>query len=178
LKRNKLIRIYLNDHMAGAVVGEELTRRALKNNQGNEFGRFLAELLREISEDRRALAELMAREGVARNPVKGVGAWLAEKAGRVKANGRIRGYSDLSRLLEFEGLTLGVAGKRAGWVALMQALGTVEVAGSSLQQLAERATSQLERLEAHRLEAARIALGSSGSERPTRSAGGPEESPR
>jgi hypothetical protein len=158
MSRKKLMRIYLNDHMAGSILGEQLARRSLRNNRGNAFGSFLADLLSEIQRDRRALEELLAREGIARNPVKGAGAWLAEKLGRAKVNGRVRGYSDLSRLLELEGLALGVEGKRAGWMAMRQAFGNIELAGFTLEELAERASSQREQLERHRREAALIAF--------------------
>ena len=48
-------------------------------------------------------------------------AWIAEKAGRLKLNGQIRGYSPLSRLVELEGLEVGVTGKRSLWQALSRA---------------------------------------------------------
>ncbi|HEY5356166.1 MAG TPA: hypothetical protein VIJ82_00465 [Streptosporangiaceae bacterium] len=40
--------------------------------------------------------------------------WLAEKAGRLKFNGRLRARSPLSNLVELELLRLGVEGKAAG----------------------------------------------------------------
>ena len=43
-----------------------------------------------------------------------------EKAGRLKMNGELFEYSPLSRLVEFEGLTLGVTGKLSLWKVLEQ----------------------------------------------------------
>ena len=44
--------------------------------------------------------------------------WTGEKLGRLKLNGQLLGYSPLSRLIELEGLMLGIAGKLAMWIAL------------------------------------------------------------
>jgi hypothetical protein len=53
----RLLAIYLNDHLAGATVGVELTRRAARENTGSELGVFLREvLLPEIREDRQTLS--------------------------------------------------------------------------------------------------------------------------
>ena len=50
------------------------------------------------------------------DPVKDAGGWLLEKAGRLKLNGQLKGYSPLPRLVELEGLALGVTAKLAsGW---------------------------------------------------------------
>ena len=45
-------------------------------------------------------------------------AWMAEKAARLKLNGRLLSRSPLSSLEELEMLRLGVEGKAAGWRTL------------------------------------------------------------
>jgi hypothetical protein len=156
----RLLPIYLNDHLAGATVGLELARRALRENEGTELGAFLGELLAEIREDRQTLIRLMERLGVARSPVKIAASWTAEKLGRLKLNGRLTGYSPLSRLLELEGLAGGIEAKRALWLALGEIRDRDErLRELDLAALAERARSQRERLEPHRLAAAAEALG-------------------
>lgn len=154
---NRYLRIYLNDHLAGAVAGEELAKRCLKNNQGTDLGVFLARLVGEIREDRDALARVMAGVGARRDPVKGPAAWVAEKVGRAKLNGRVRGYSPLSRVLELEGLALGVEGKLRAWRTLQSASVRVP-ADIDLDRLVARAEEELEELEAHRRAAAASAL--------------------
>lgn len=47
-------------------------------------------------------------------------AWAAEKLVRLKLNGRLRGYSPLSRLLELEMLHIGITGKLELWQALQR----------------------------------------------------------
>ena len=155
----KLRRIYLNDHRAGAIAGLELTKRCLSNNKEGDLGAFLQRLLTEIREDLLALEEQMGRLQVPLNPVKAGAAWMAEKVGRLKLNGRVRGYSPLSRLLEREGLTRGVEGKLRLWRALSElAKRDARLDPAELQRLIERAERQLEELEAARTEAVANAL--------------------
>jgi hypothetical protein len=156
----KLLGIYLNDHLAGSTVGIELVRRACSQNQGTDYGRFLAELTKEIDEDRAAFIEIMDRLGIRRDPTKVAGGWVLEKMGRLKLNGQLRGYSPLSRLVELEGLALGVTGKLAGWKALrLLADGEPALDAAALEVLIERAERQQRGLEEHRLLATREAFG-------------------
>jgi hypothetical protein len=156
----KLLCIYLNDHLGGSTAGIELVRRVRSENKGTELGRFLAELAAEIEEDRQTLVEIMDKLGLRRDPTKVAGGWLLEKMGRLKLNGQLLGYSPLSRLIEVEGLALGVTGKLAGWKSLRQ-LADSEPAldPQALDGLIERAERQQRGLEEHRLAAAREAFG-------------------
>ncbi len=159
---SKLLGVYLNDHLAGAVAGRELAARALSNNRGNDFGTFLGALLVDIESDKEALEGLMERLEIPQNRPKQAVAWAAEKAGRLKLNGRLGGYSPLSRLLELEALTMGVEGKGAMWRALEQ-LASVggRLAATDFHALAQRAADQRRECESHRLRAAQVAFGDS-----------------
>ncbi len=134
--------IYLNDHLAGAVVGVELARRLEVSNRGIEA---LAPTLRrvsaEIEVDRRTLEDVLDRLGVPRSPVKPHAAWLLERLGRLKPNGHLRGYSPLSRVLELEGLSMGIGGKTELWRTL-SGLGLDQRAGVDFDALAARAEEQ------------------------------------
>lgn len=153
-----LLAIYLNDHLAGATAGVELARRLRGSNEDHlEFGPALTELCAEIEADRETLEAVMDRLGVERGKVKPFAAVLGERLGRLKLNGRLLGYSPLSRLVELELLQGGVAGKRRLWMALERTHGK-DLAGFDLGALAERATDQLRRLEALHLKAAALAL--------------------
>ena len=112
------LEIYLQDHYAGSTGGLEMAKRTAKANGGTEFGGPLTRLAGEIREDRDALKRIMARLDVSPAPVKGGLAWAAEKAGRLKPNGQLRGYSPLGRLVEIEALITGVSGKLSLWRAL------------------------------------------------------------
>lgn len=153
----KLLGSYLNDHLAGATVGRELTKRTLGSNRDNEFGAFLEGLLVEIEEDRDTLLAVMRAVDAGQDRVKAAGALVAERLGRLKLNGSIVSYSPLSRLVEFEGLSLGVEGKASLWRSLAE-LGDPALAEFDFWGLEARARAQREGLEALRLEAARLAF--------------------
>lgn len=155
-----LLAIYLNDHLAGATAGRDLARRSAASNEGSSYGGFLTGLAEEIDEDRDSLLELMRVLDVRVDRLKVLGGWAAEKVGRLKLNGRLLGYSPLSRVLELEGLTLGVRGKLGLWRALSEIQPSqARLSGTELSRLAARAQGQLEGLEAHRLRAAVEAFG-------------------
>jgi hypothetical protein len=155
---DRFLAIYLNDHLAGAALGVELARRLRSNNRDDPaLGQPLAEICAEIEADRATLQEAMQRLEIDRSVAKPALAWVAEKLGRLKLNGQLRGYSPLSRLVELEGLAIGIAGKLQLWQALERALGE-RLGEFDFGQLAERAARQRDTVEGLRLEAATRAL--------------------
>jgi hypothetical protein len=155
----KLLGTYLNDHLAGATAGLELARRAAGQNKGNPLGESLENLAEEIAQDRESLLHLMDRLGIGKDTVKVVVGWAGEKAGRLKMNGRLLGYSPLSRLVELEGLTIGVRGKLSMWECLRSVANLDPVlAEFELDTLIARAEAQLEGLKRERIAAAELAL--------------------
>lgn len=154
----RYLAIYLNDHLAGAALGVELARRLRSSNAGDaEFGEPLARLCDEIEEDRGTLTRLTDRLEVKRDPVKPVLARLAERLGRLKPNGHLRGYSPLSRVLELEVLASGIGGKMQLWNALDERFGD-SLAGFDFHALAERADRQGQEVEELHLAATRRAF--------------------
>ena len=153
----KLLAIYLNDLLAGATVGVELARRAAGANQGTPLGETLEQLAAEIAEDRESLQRAMSDLDVGQDRIKVAGGWAAEKFGRLKLNGQLKGYSPLSRLVELEGLHLGISGKLELWRMLKQ---TAEgrLRSVDLDELIKRAESQRRRLAPYRKAAAEQAI--------------------
>jgi hypothetical protein len=166
MTRQRLLNIYLSDHLAGAVIGQELAKRCLSNNSGTELGSYLAEFLHELDEDRSTLESVIDTVGGQPDRLKlGMG-WASEKVGRLKLNGQVRGYSDLSRLVELEGLCVGVEGKKSMWTALRSvAEQDSRLASFDFAALESRASRQREALEIHRKAAAKLAF--SGVDAPT-----------
>jgi hypothetical protein len=152
----KLFGIYLNDHLAGSVVGSRLARRIAQHNEGNHYGSAANRLAEEIEEDKATLEELMERLGVRQKKARLAIAAVTETASRLKPNGRLIGYSPLSRVIELEGLTVGVTGKLELWQSL-KATGE-RVDGIDADQLIQRAESQRDRVADLRLQAAREAF--------------------
>lgn len=153
----RLLSTYLNDHLTGSTLGVELARRARNQNEGTPVGRYLAELVVEIEEDRDTLKQIMAAIGAGEDRIKQKFAWIAEKGGRLKPNNRLFGYSPLSRVIELEGLSLGVEGKRCLWEALKE-VGDPRLGEFDFDELLERAARQRAGLEEHRLAAAATAF--------------------
>jgi hypothetical protein len=154
---SRLRSIYLQDHLAAATGISELAKRAAGSNRHGELGELLARLAREIDEDHHALLDVMGELGVRPDPVKRSFAWTAEKVGRLKPNGRLLGYSPLSRVTELEGLHLGISHKLSLWQVL-EATSAAEIASADPGELIARARSQLADLEPHRIAAAREAF--------------------
>ena len=97
--------IYLNDHLAILTAGIELAERSLSNNRTGTLGELLARLSGSMQEDGRDLRALLSRNGTPPHPLKLAAAKVGERIGRLKPNGQLTGYSDLSRVVELEGLS-------------------------------------------------------------------------
>lgn len=150
----KLLGLYLNDHTAASVGGIELTRRTKKKNRGTELGDYLQQMEQELIEDQEILKGMLRRIGVSESRMKQGAMWLAEKAGRLKLNGQITGYSPLSRVYDLEGLQMAVSGR----IALLRGLQELDnenvISKGDLEKLTGRAEDQREQLEKfHRMAA-------------------------
>jgi hypothetical protein len=149
--------IHLNDHLGAATAGLELAKRVRGEHDGTELGAFMDRLIPELAEDRDALLELLDRVDAGPSRLKVAGGWAAEKLGRLKLNGKILGQSPLSTLLELEGLSLTIEGRRLLLLALLEAQ-PERFGAERLRGLVERAERQRGDVEDHRRRAARTAL--------------------
>jgi hypothetical protein len=160
-----LLGVYLNDHLAGATVGVELSRR-MAASAGHEpaAAGTLKKLAAEIAADRRSLIEIMAALGIPLRHYKSFAGWAGEKAGRLKLNRRLLTRSPLSSLEEAEILRLGVEGKAAGWRTLrVLAERDARLETGTLDELIARAARQSAALEDLRADiAARLLGGKAG----------------
>jgi hypothetical protein len=156
---DRLLEIYLADHAAAATAGVALASRAARSNAKSEYGAFLRRLAAEVEEDRRTLRAIVGELGFAESKPKDIVAWIGERVGRLKLNGQIRGYSPLSRVLELEALSVGIAGKLALWESLQSAPNVSRrLSRFDLQGLVQRARQQRAAVEEHRVRAAREAF--------------------
>jgi len=154
-----LLRIYLRDHLAGSVAAEELAKRIRGSNPGTEIDAYLGTFLEQLRDEQQTVASLLRRIEGSPSLVKTAAAWAGEKAARVKLNGRIFGYSALSRLEELEALLMGIRGKQALWEALREvSLRHPLVDADELTRLARTAEQQQDAVEGLRRVAARIAF--------------------
>ncbi|WP_256106553.1 hypothetical protein [Streptomyces sp. ODS05-4] len=150
-----MLAIYLNDHYTGATGGLDLFQRAAKARADGEEREVLTNLARQVREDRDALAQIMADLEVSVDRTRMALGWIAEKAGRLKTNGRLLSRSPLSDLLEAEAMLLGVLGKAACWRALRTLAETDRrLDAARLDTLLDRAERQAAALERIRVAAA------------------------
>lgn len=147
--------IYLNDHLLGATGGVELARRIADTHKSSARSATFERLATEIAEDRDSLTRIMGDLGVRVDQAKIAAGWVGEKVGRLKLNGRLFSRSELSSVVELEGMRLGVEGKAAGWRSL-RAVAEVDdrVDAKELDTLLERAAHQSDELEELRMQAA------------------------
>jgi hypothetical protein len=96
----------------------------------------------------------MRKLGAKEDELKKLSGWATEKLGRLKLNGELLSYSPLSRVVELEGLYLGITGKQALW-ELLSDLGDPRLAEFDLAGLLERAERQRSELNEQRRQAAR-----------------------
>src|SRR4051812_21757740 len=101
------LRTYLNDHLAGATLGADHARQLEDLYTGTPFEQEMTRIAAEVEGDRQTVVDIMDRLGVSRNPIKQAGAWVAEKAGKVKSTGQTRGDVEFGRFLSLEMMSLG-----------------------------------------------------------------------
>jgi hypothetical protein len=109
----------------------------------------------------------MRKLGIAPNRLKVGLVRLAERAGRLKLNGRVLAHSPLSDVVELETLVVGVRAKEALWTALQKAAVSDDF---DLDVLIQSARAQAGELEALRLGAVTKAFCGATSGAPGRSA--------
>jgi hypothetical protein len=154
----KQLAAYLNDHLAGATAAVALIEHLAEKHKGAPLEKFFRDLHGDVAEDREQLQRLTQRLGKQSALRKTVG-WIAEKIGRTKVAIDGRKPGELGLVEALEALVLGITGKQLLWRALSASLGNSPLLrGADLGKLEERAIEQLERVEAHRLEAAREAF--------------------
>jgi hypothetical protein len=111
MNHRKLLRIYLNDHLAALAGARELARRAKAQELAAHFG-----------ESERELERLIGHIGARRSRLKGTLAAAAEKGGRLKLNGHLVTRSPLSDLVELEGLGVLLEYEARVWRSVAEAM--------------------------------------------------------
>ncbi|HYG66130.1 MAG TPA: hypothetical protein VD838_00675 [Anaeromyxobacteraceae bacterium] len=143
-----LLTIYLQDHLALATAGIRLARRCRGENREGELARFLDRLVPELEQDRAILVEVAEALGARRDRLKEAVAIVGELLGRLKPNGRIVTYSELSRVWELEALVAGTTSRLSAWDVLARLKAREpRLQGFAFEPLAERAKAQREALE-------------------------------
>ena len=157
---DRFLRIYMNDQLALGIAWREVAKRAQGENEGTPLGEALRRVATGISEDVETFEAMMDRLGLGRDRVKTAAATVAERLGRLKLNGQVRGYSPLSRFAELDVLAMGIEGKKILWANLRD-FGELSrrLPDVDFGELIRRAQTQRDELEPFRARAGRETLG-------------------
>jgi rubrerythrin len=156
---SKILRTYLNDHLAGSVAALELLDHLADLHPDAEHKRLFTGLRAEVEEDQRVLQQLLEKVGGKESTVRKAAAWLTEKIGEAKLHLDDLGDGLLRVLEAIEALGLGIQGKLALWRALGAVADRVpQLQGVDFAGLEQRAIQQYQRVETQRLQTARVAL--------------------
>jgi len=147
----RYLRAYFSDHLALSEGVGSLAERVRDASRWSEHRPRFEALVRALDEDRKDLERVLSERDISPDPLKRNLARLGERVGRLKGNGRLVRSSPLSRLMELEGLQLGLAGCEAPWTTLRDLGLDRERADAALTRLA----GQHEVLERLRAEVAR-----------------------
>ena len=103
----------------------------------------------EITAAREALRAIIEALDLRQRPYRQAAAWVAERVGRLKLNGRVRTRSPLSPLLELELMRAAVNGQAGLWETLADLAPDLGLPRERFEELAERSrgfSARLERL--------------------------------
>ena len=151
---------YLNDHLAGSVVALEILDDMIQGREGKPLAPFLEELRNDIQSDQEEFKGLMKRLEMEQSTLRKAGAWMVEKLSRTKLHRTDAGEPNRALFQSLEALALGIAGKRLLWRTLAEVvMDSRQFDGMDFAHLEARASDQIERVEAQRLEIGRQIFG-------------------
>lgn len=138
-----LLRTYLSDHLGGAVGGSARFGRMADAYADTPLGPALARIAREVTDEREWLRETAVRLDVQPSRVKRLGIAVAERAGRLKPNGRLTDTSPLSAVIELDLMRGAVTAKRGLWETLQVWQDDLDLDPGRLERLLAQADDQI-----------------------------------
>lgn len=151
---------YVHIHLAGSAAGIDLFGRSGPAQHDREIGETVLEIREQLFDERDRLQRMADDLGVGESVLLTTAARVGERVGRLKPNDSLLHRTALTDLVELEAMRDAVAGKVAGWQALLAVVDTHEALDrGELEMLLDQGLEQHDRLaDAHRIAAAR-ALG-------------------
>jgi hypothetical protein len=138
----KLLGLYLSDHLTGSTAGVSRIQRMADAHSDTPF----ADDIARVSGERDLLQGLIKDLGLRQRPYRQAAAWLAERAGRLKLNGRILRRSPMTVVLEAELMRGAILGKLGGWQTLEELAPELGLDPAVFEKLGADARSQIEAL--------------------------------
>ncbi|MBE1877700.1 NAD-dependent epimerase/dehydratase family protein [Myceligenerans pegani] len=143
----RLLGLYLSDHFTGATAGLERMEFMAGTYRDTPFHAELAEATEQLRAERELYRDLLDRLHVPRRPHRQAAAWIGERAGRLKFNGRITRRSPMSAAFDTEFMRAAVVAKVGGWRTLRRHADEMGLDPRQLDELIDRAHGQLDMLE-------------------------------
>ncbi|MET1021561.1 MAG: hypothetical protein ABWX69_05105 [Arthrobacter sp.] len=142
----KLLGLYLADHLAGATAGASRIQRMTEAFADTPVSADLTRVSSEITREREQLRSLIRDLGVPQRRHRQAAAWLGEHAGRLKLNGRFLRRSPMTMVLEAELMRAAILAKLGGWQTLEDLAPELGLDAATFTALAADARSQIEAL--------------------------------
>ena len=142
-----LLELYLSDHLTGATAGVNRIERMAADYVDTPVYAELATVAAEIRSDRELLRNVIEDLGLARKPYRQAVAWVGERVGRLKLNGRVLERSPMTMLLEAELMRSAVVGKLGGWQTIREHAEDLQLDPQVFEDLIASSHRQLETLD-------------------------------
>lgn len=142
-----LLQLYMSDHLTGATAGANRINRMANDFVDTPMFSHLGQLVDEISAERDFLERLINDLGLEQKPHRQAVAWMGERVGRLKGNGRILDRSPMTMLLETELMRGAVTGKLGGWQVLLEHAETLGLDPEVFESLIEMTENQIKLLD-------------------------------
>ena len=137
-----LLGLYLSDHLTGATAGAERMERMSAAYIDTPVYARLSETAEQLRLERTFLRNLIHDLGFRQRGYRQAVAWVAERFGRLKGNGRVLSRSPMTLVLETELMRSAVAGKLGLWQTLEANAGELSLDPEVFADLATGAQDQ------------------------------------
>lgn len=138
-----LLSLYLSDHISGATAGVARMSHMAKQYKSTPHGVALHRIAGELREERAFYLDLVKRLGLPRRRYRQGIAWLAERVGRLKLNGRLLKTSPMTPVLESELMRGAIIAKLGGWRVLRDYHEELGLEAGTLDTFIEQAERQV-----------------------------------
>lgn len=149
---------YIHIHLAGAAAGIDLFESGGRAQKDRAIGAMVLAIREELLDERKRLSRMARDLGAGEAPVMSALARIGERVGRIRRAHGVLHRSASADLVELETMRDAVAGKIAGWQALLTVVDDhAALNRPELEQLLVQAERQHNQLtEAHARVAARV----------------------
>ena len=142
-----LLELYLSDHLTGATAGANRIARMADDFVDTPVFAQLGQLANEISAERDFLERIINDLGLKQKPYRQAAAWVGERVGRLKSNGKVVERSPMTMLLETELMRGAVNAKLGVWESVREHAEALSLDRSVFEKLIETSRKQVELLE-------------------------------